>query len=250
MKKTLLEIVQSILNDLDSDEVNSIDDTIESQQVAQIVRDCYDELIANRNWPHLRKLSQFEAVSLEKPSHLKIPLRLKELTSFKYDVIKSGETKLQYKDIKFLQPEEFLHITSQRNSTLSNVLTVTDFSGTPLLIYNNKAPQYYTSFDDVYIVCDSYDRVVDDTLKKAKTQILCYTFPDWQHTNTFIPDLPEEAFPLLIEEAKSTAFIVLKQAANQKAEQKAARQNRWLSRKAWSVSGGVQYPNYGRKGKK
>jgi hypothetical protein len=36
MKKTLLEIVQDILNDLDSDAVTAIGDTIEATQVANI----------------------------------------------------------------------------------------------------------------------------------------------------------------------------------------------------------------------
>jgi len=38
--------------------------------------------------------------------------------------------------------------------------------------------------------------------------------------------------------------------ANQKAEQKAGRQQRWLSRKAWRAKGGILYENYGRKGRK
>jgi hypothetical protein len=65
----------------------------------------------------------------------------------------------------------------------------------------------------------------------------------------FIPDLPIEAFPLLEEESKSTAFFTLKQMANQKAEQKANRQSKWLSRKAWRAAGGVKFQNYGRKGR-
>jgi len=44
-KMTVLEIVQDILNDIDGDEVNSIDDTLESEQVAQIVKSTYDAII-------------------------------------------------------------------------------------------------------------------------------------------------------------------------------------------------------------
>jgi hypothetical protein len=250
VKKTLLQITQSILNDMDSDFVNSIDDTVEAQQVATIVKDCYEELIANRNWPHLKKLVQFDAVGTSKPVYMKLPDRVKEVISFKYNVAKLGETKVVYRDVKYLQPEEFLEKVNSRNSDLDNVIEVVDDSGISILVYNNKAPEYYTSFDDVYIICDSYNVEVDDALKKSKTQTSCYMFPSWEHSDDAYPDIPEEAFPLLLEEAKSTAFLVLKQMANQKAEQKAARQNRWLSRKAWSVGGGVVFSDYGRRSKK
>ena len=63
-KKTLLEIVQEILTDMVSDEVNSIDDTVESQTVASIVRSVYESMMANRNWPHTKQLVQTEASKL------------------------------------------------------------------------------------------------------------------------------------------------------------------------------------------
>src|SRR3546814_20541284 len=59
-KKTLLEITQDILSDIDGDEVNSIDDTIESARVASIVRSTYESLMSHRNWPHNRKLITVE----------------------------------------------------------------------------------------------------------------------------------------------------------------------------------------------
>jgi len=250
-KKTLLEIVQDILNDLDSDEANSIDDTIESQQVAQIVRTCFEELTSNRNWPHLKKLIQMESSnSLSYPNYLVIPDSVKELVSLQYDCATIINPKIQYRTLTYKYPDEFLAIVNTRDSTLSTILTVTDYSGSKLLILNNKAPDFWTSFDDEHIVCDSYDSNLEATLQKAKTQCFAVCDPVWVHDNDAIPDLPSEAFSLLIEEAKSTAFIVLKQTANQKAEQKSARQNRWLARKAWKAKGGVRYDNYGRTGKK
>lgn len=246
--KTLLEIVQDILNDLDSDEANSINDTVEAAQVAQIVRSCFDEIISRRNWPHLKTLIQLEAAgSTTYPNYLQLPSGIKELITFKYNVIKDGETKLKYRDVKFKENDEFLEIVNNRNSDLDNIQQVQDFSGIVLLIQNDKAPDFWTTFDDEYIICDSYDSAVDDTLKKNKTQAIAYKEPSWTHDDDFVPDLPEEAFSLLIEEAKSTAFIVLKQMANQKAEQKATRQHRWLSRKSWRAKGGIIYPDYGRK---
>jgi hypothetical protein len=247
-KKTLLQMTQDILNDLDSDEANSINDTVEATQVAQIIRTCYEEMMSNRNWPMQKKIIQLEASgNLNHPNYLTFPEGIKELVSFKYNVIKDGETRVQYKDVKWLYPDEFLKKIDARNSDNTNIQQVQDDSGIILLIQNDKAPEWWTTFDDAWIICDSYDVAVDDTLKKSKTQAIVYKETTWTHTDSFIPDMPEEAFSALIEEAKSTAFIVLKQMANQKAEQKATRQQRWLSRKAWKAHGGVRYPDYGRK---
>lgn len=251
MRYTLLEIVQDILSDMEADEVNSIDDTVESQQVAQIVKSCYFEMIGNRNWPHLKKLIQLEpSHDLSKPTYFRIPENLKEFVMLRYEAQKIGDTKTVFNEVKFLYPDEFLRYISGRNTDNDNVTETVDFSGTKLFILNNAAPQYWTTFDDDYLVCDSYDKEVDDTLKKAKTQCIAYITPDWVRTNEAIPDLPSEAFPALLEEAKSTAFATLKQMVNQKAEQKANRQQKWLSRKAWRLEGGVRYDDYGRKGRR
>lgn len=250
MRYTLLEIVQDILNDMDSDNVNSINDTVEAQQVAQIVKTCYNEQISNRNWPHLQKLIQLEASGdIAKPNYLRIPLGLKELRFFKYDTHRTGQSGTMMNEVRYKDPESFLRLVSNRGNQ-QHVDVVFDPSGTQLMIANNQPPTYWTSFDDDYIVTDSYDKQLDDTLKKAKTQCLAYVEPVWVHTDDAIPDLPDEAFAGLIEEAKSTAFAAIKQTANQKAEQKAARQSRWLSRKAWATHGGIDYPNYGRKGRR
>lgn len=251
MKKTLLEITQDILNELDSDEVSSIDDTIEAQQVATIIKNCYYEMINNRNWPHLKKLIQLDALNdLDKPNYLRLPNETKELLYVSYDTAKDNETALKYTPVRFLYPDEFIRYTRTRNSDNANVRVVEDFSGTSILVLDDKAPQFWTTFDDLNIVFDSYDKNRDDTLKQLKNQCLAYMEPDWSHTNDAIPDLPSEAFSALEEESKSVAFLTLKQMVNSKAEQKSARQQRWLSRKAWRAQGGVRYDNYGRSTRK
>lgn len=250
-KLTLLEIVQDILNDMDSDKVSSINDTVESDQVAQIVKTCYFELIGNRNWPHLQKLIQLqESGDLAKPNYLVLPDNLKEVTFIKYEKQGLGDSRIVQQDVKYKYPDDFLRYVSGRNSTAGYVDTIVDYNGSKLLIVNNQPPTYWTSFDDVHLVTDAYDAAIDDTLKSSKTQCLAFIEPSWTSSDVFIPDLPMEAFPLLLAESKSTAFIVLKQMANQKAEQKATRQSAWLSRKAWKAHGGVRYDDYGRKARR
>lgn len=52
-KLTLLDIVQDVLSDMDSDEVNSINDSIEALQVAAIAKSTFYNIIDGRDWPHL-----------------------------------------------------------------------------------------------------------------------------------------------------------------------------------------------------
>lgn len=247
MKMSLLEIVVDILNDMDSDLVSSIDDTFESQQVAQIVKSTYYAQMSTRNWPHTRKLVSLQASGTDAlPTHTKLASPIKELISVNYNCVKEGETRKRYKPVKYIEPDNFLRITNARNNDEANIDVIVDPTGIELLIRNDLDPTYLTSFDDDTIVFDSYNKAVDDTIQESKVQAMAYVIPSWQQTDSFIPDLPDEAFTGLLEEAKSRAMFKLKQMVDNKAEQESGRQQRWLSRKAWRVAGGVQYDNYGR----
>jgi hypothetical protein len=248
-KLSILDMTQDILNDLDSDEVNSINDTLESIQIAQIIKTTYFNMMANRNWPHLKRTLRLASVSdVFRPTHLKVQDEVKEVISFSYNKKKVGDTRDYFEELKWLEPEDFIRKFNHRNLDESNVVRVYDgiLSGAPVYIRNDKQPEYYTSFDDEQLVLDSFDSAIETTVESINTQALVYYEPSWTHEDSFIPDLPMEAFPALLSEAKSTAFLVLKQMPNQKAEQDSQRQQRWLSRKSWKVNGGVRYPNYGR----
>lgn len=252
MKYNLLEIVSDILSDMDGDYVDSINDTDEATQVAQIVKTTYQAMMSNRNWPHTATvLNIIPSTDNLLPTHTTLPSNVKELISVYYDVRRDGETRLNYRQIKYLDPDDFLRYTNQRNNDDVNCDIILDPSGVKLLIMKNKAPEYYTSFDDETMVFDSYDSEVDDTIQANKTQIRAYTIPPFEMEDDFIPDLPDEAFAALIEEAKSKAMFKLKQTQDIKAEQEANRQQRWLSRKAWKTHEKDLYPySYGRKNAK
>jgi hypothetical protein len=247
-KMTLLEIVSDILNDLDGDPVNSISDTVEAQQVAQIVKTTYNNLMDGRHWPHLDNIFQLEALgSTSKPNYMKIPETIINVDWIKYNTRKVTDTKDRYTHIEYKTPVDFLELVDVRNSADSTVQVVTDFSGRPINILNNKAPQYFTSFDDEYIIFDSFDSAVDNTVQASKSSAQGRRNVTFTISNGFIPDLPVQSFSMLLNEAKSTAFIILKQSANQKAEQHSITQRRRMSQDAWKLTGGISYPSYGRK---
>jgi hypothetical protein len=249
--KTIIEIVQDILNDMDGDEVNSISDTTESLQVAEIVKSTYDAMMANRDWPHTKKLITlvpFTDNSL--PTHVEVNRNVKRLLFVNYDMARAGDTRKKFGPVTYKEPDAFLRMLNGRNDAESNVDVIQDPSGVTLNIRNDIPPTYYTSFDDRNLVFDSYDSDVDDTIQEQKIQAMGYIIPKLILTDDAIPDLPEEAFPRLIEEAKSRASLKLRQVQDVKSEQESARQDRWLARNVWTVKGGIKYPNYGRRGKK
>lgn len=251
MKRSLLEMVQDILSALDSDEVNSINDTLEAMQVATILKNCYLNLASTRNWSGQKRLIQFDhSGSPERPTHLKSPERIKELHIFRYNATNDLDRPISYVEVRYMEPDAFLRRSGGLNIHSQHSQRVTDYGGTELVIINNKPPSYWTTFDDTHIICDSYDMREDDALKASKTQLHVTLLPEFILDDDFVPDMPTEAFQALFNESKSIAFVELKQVANQKAEQEAVRQHTWLSRKEWQLAGGVVFPNYGRRSRK
>lgn len=251
MKMTVLEMVQDILNDIDADEVNSINDTTESQQVAQILKSTFFALMDRRNWRSNKQLLQLTASGDSAlPTHMTLPENLSELTLINYDCRKPPQDRKVYKNIKFIYPDEFLRRQNQFNDTVDYVDVIQDPTGVELLIRNDQPPTYWTSFDDNVIVFDAYQKDIEDTLQSSKCQAFGYITPQWVATDEAVPPIPAEDFTLLLEEAKSRAALKIAQRADQKAEQEAQRQDRWLSRRQWRAHGGIRYPSYGRRGKK
>ncbi len=252
MKSTLIEIVKDILNDMDGDYVSSINDTDEASQVAQIVKSTYQAMISNRNWPHTLRIANIIASTDNLlPTHMRLAEDFKEVVTVFYDVRKNAPDRVDYREIKYIPPDDFLRLINRRNNTDPNCSTIIDPSGVKLLIMNNKAPEYRTSFDDTTMVFDSYDSNIDSTLQASKSQIMAYIIPPFELEDDFVPDLPDEAFSALIEEAKSKAAFKLAQKQDIKAEQEANRQQRWLSRKSWRTHAPDIYPySYGRKNAK
>lgn len=248
-KMTLLSMVQSILNDMTSDNVNSISDTEESEQVASIVKDTYFNLLNTLD----RVPENFELVKLDalgdsdRPNFLKIPDRVTGIQKIRYDCSLDTNIK-QFKEIKFYEPEQFLDRIYTRNSDADNIIEVldTDTSEVTLLIQNDKQPDFYTCFDDQYVVFDSYDVSVEDTLEEDKTVVYAQIEPEWESTDTFVPDLDSNLFPLLLAEAKSMCFVNLKEIANPKVEQVARGQKVSIQNNKKKTSNKNCYPNYGR----
>lgn len=238
IKKTLLELVQNILSAMDSDEVNSIGDTIEALQVAEVVKETYEDITVGVDIPGLEGLVSFDGIQdLNRPNVLK----LRDDTE-KIDWIRYNNEPLEY-----LTPESFVRrMHSINRNDMDNVQVVDR-----ILIRNDSQPKFYTSFNDLELFLESYNKLEGATVHESRTQAWGKKFAKFLMEDSFIPLLPAPMFARLLAEAKATCFVNFKQTANSKEEQKARRQ---LVRgqndlyRTGSKTAQDRLPNYGKRG--
>lgn len=236
-KYTLLDMVQKVLSATDSDSVNSIADTVESMQVVDIIEDAFYNMITNHQIPEHDKLAKLEPLSdADFPNYLKLPSRVTRVMSVRYDKsITAGE--LNYGEVHYLDPEEFLRRVISRHASDDNIQTVEDIAnGVKLMIYNDRHPHYWTSFDDEHMVFDSFNNTQDSTLQAQKTMVVIKQLPGFTREDTFIPDIDDNLFPTLLNEAKSWAYVQHKQVAHPKAEQNARKQKTFYQKERHRLS--------------
>lgn len=333
MKLTNLDMTQSILSALGSDEVNSVSDTTESRQVLEALRTTYFNIISRAGFTSQKQLIQLDP-SLDPtiPVIMYVPDGIKKIewikyfnedtipdgteghginvdlvpninttwsttsvtsvsigtgakvftvasssleidvgdyvvassaadtTNYMYGTVTSyvgttltlnittihgsgtfanwgiqGGTTLApvqgYQYVTILPLKQFLDMTNGFNPSESDVGTFTftdDNNGFPndFIFYykNQKQPQYCTILSDYYVIFDGYDSTFDSTLQSSKTMAEGSVVPSYSMTDSFIPNLPEDQFPLMLSEAKNLAFFELKQSAHPIAERDSRRQ--------------------------
>lgn len=215
-KYTLLEIVQKVLSDMDSEEVNSISDSAEAMQVASLVEDVYFGMVNTRHIPeHYELLRLTPLANPAKPTHFQMEEDVRRIDNLWYERSTGG-----YRTLEYVDPLTFL---SRTDGMSADYDTVTE-NNTKLRVRNNEDPSYYTIFDDEYVICNAYDSAVEDTLQLSKVRAYGVKTPTFTVSDTFVPDIDISHFNYLIEESKSRAMSVFKSGVDAKTEQAARRQ--------------------------
>jgi len=258
MKLTNLQYVQSILSSLGSDEVNSVSDTTESLQVLDILKTTYFNILSRTALPaHTQLITLDPSLDPSTPVLMYIPSGVNKLEWIKYfdsnnlpnadqtDFIHDLNVDLSstpgepgaapgYTYVTMLGNQQFIDMVNTMNPNNDNVESFTftnsknNYPGTYTFYYrNDKQPQFCTTISNYYVIFDSFDSAVDDTLQSSKVIAYGEVAPVWSNEDNFTPNLDDEQVPLLLNEAKSLAFFELKQSAHPKAEQFAKRQ--WSS---------------------
>lgn len=250
MKLTLLDLTQNILSSLNSDEVNSYSDTTESRQVAEIIRTAYFNIVTRAQLPeHKAIVGLTSSLDVTKPTLMYRPDNLAKIEWIKYDInddlTPSGPN---YQLVDILPIDQFLGMVDRFDPDEADIGQY--FIDNYKFYYKkDRYPSYCTILSDYYVIFDSFDISVDDTLQESKSQAYGRTAPAFTLADTFIPDLDDNQFPLLLNEAKSLAFLELKQVAHDKAEVEARRHWRTLQHSKHTVKPNYfnEFPDFGRK---
>lgn len=190
MKLTLLDIVQRTLSALDSNNVASIGDSVEAEQVVLIVQRMMDEINGRRDWRWLRK-----------EGTLKAALSVNTM-SIPDDVLDIKKIWYNDREMTYMKPQDFKSMLVNRSTDNDNV------NNDGVIIDSD--PKYYTSFDDNIITFDAYDGTQSSTLIVSRSYIYYDSIPDTLWDNEDIPDLPARFHDVLLKGVIGTALLELK----------------------------------------
>lgn len=229
MSKTVLEMVQIILNDMDSEPVNQLSDTIEAEQVASVLAETFNDIITTREIPEHRQLIKLTPASdSEYPTEFIYEDNVTRITNVWYDIQLNTvptDAARNYKEIYWCDPLDFLRKVDSMSSSGTDYKTVLErSSGTTLRIRNNQFPTYYTSFDNKRIIMDSYHDLYDDTLQASKVRAYGAVHPTFnQHDPDHVVDLDPAYTQYLLKEATARCFDLFKGGVTPKLEQSVKR---------------------------
>lgn len=282
MKYTVLQMTQDILSSMSSDEVNSISDTPESLQVAVLLKHKYFDIINRIDLPEHDQLLQLQpSLDNTRPTLMYVPAGIAEIRWIKYydnnpldgntsdefshdlnvDVVNTltnpGSAPPGYLYVSILPNDEFFNYTNAFSTADTNVRqyqledTTNGINGSFTVNYKNDSqPIYCTILSNYYVLFDSFDNVIDSTLQASKTMALGQAIPAFQMVDTFIPDLSEEQFQLLVNETKALAFFEFKQQMHPLAQQEVQRGWSTIQKKKAVINRPTYFdelPGFGRK---
>lgn len=210
MQRTLLQVVQEYLDATSGFYVDSIFDTDESQQVAKIAERIYYKMV--NAYPNLlftmKEMTLDPLSDATRPNYMIIPKGVQKIQESKvyYNVSKDGG--LQYKLIQYLPPLEFIETTS--NVSSNNSIIVEGFDGNKMSVKTNQFPTYYTSFDNKYLVFDSYNSDIDTTLQSSKTKVVASGEEVFLQEDDFVIPVPshlsEHYLDMFLNEALTLVY--------------------------------------------
>ncbi|MEE8208003.1 MAG: hypothetical protein V3T88_03485 [Nitrosomonadaceae bacterium] len=246
-KRTILKLVQELGASIGSDEIDTLNETIEATEIATILEQTVDEIISRKRWEFLkdrvRQLDARTGGSLQLNT-LNIPSDVTRVNCVKYRSDNDVET---YHLLTYKQPCDFLELVQARDPADADTIKQVNEDGVSLFIMTNIAPQFYTSFDEEIITFDAYDDTRGTGNLIADSVIIADIVPVTDYTDpAAVLNIPERMESLVFNEALSTCNYRLRQTRDPKADRVALRQHRALREQEHVTNRDFKERSYGR----
>lgn len=242
MKQTVLELTQTILASMDSDEVNSINDTVESYDIAILLRDVYYDIAVELNLDAHESLFELEdSGDSDQPVIMYLPENVSKMYWLKYNnqlVTEDNSSYLpvEHKDFSdFYQMQNGLHLNTSDVAEMTFTMNEEDFE---IMYSTDRFPTLYTHIGNQVLLFDAINTDEDTTLQKEKTMCGGLVYPTFTVEDDFTPTLDAAQFPYYRNRAKVRAFSEKKQVQNQEAASEARNQKVLMQKRKSRINEG------------
>ena len=251
-KRTILELVQDVGASIGSDEIDELDETQEATDILTLLKVAFTAVINRRDWEFMknrvRQLDVRDGGDTQ-INRLALPsdaARIDDLL-LKYKTSDDGDS-VEYQTLQYMSPVDFIEYVLLPNSEDDAVDTILNSDNVPMLIYNDRSPSYFTSFDEEYIWFDAYNSAQETGNSAERTMCICTVYPevDWEEGGDTLP-VPESMETLVYNEALVLCAARLRQTNDPYAALDAARQYNKLRESEARVKRDQPEINYGRR---
>jgi len=248
-KRTILQLIQQLGEGIGSDEIDSLNETIEASEIATILEQTVTEVISRKRWEFIAdRVRQLDARAggSTQLNTLVIPSDVTRVNCLKYR--NTDNTVTEFTEILYLQPCEFLELVQGRNSSDDNITAIANADGVLINVITDAPPTRWTSFDEENITFDAYDATVGTGSLVVDSVIIADIVPVIDYTDpTATLKVPERMETLIYNEALSTCAIRLRQTVDPKAERVARRQHIAMREHEHITNKDIKEANYGRR---
>jgi len=212
---TVLDVTQEILSGMDSDEVNSLNDTIEAQQVARFVKRAFDQIMVSNDlgWNNITFQLDSQA-DPDQPTHMTIPENIHQIEWIRYNLKDTDTSVDDYQEIYKLTPQDFIRRAQAKATLADNAVPTAKLiildSLIKIWVGTDEPPRFWTTFNDKEVIFDSYESLVDDCLQSSKTACYGQIKKDLVLNDDTPIDLPPHLMDILFKTAENLAWSHLK----------------------------------------
>lgn len=249
MALTLLEAVRTYLNAVDGFMVDSIAETDEACRAARIARDTYLRLFSDIDnfKPHGKVIPLESLADLSRPTHLYIPEKVQRIQESLIEYNRDDD-RTSYYQLTYIQPREFLQLLRGRSGEDVGAVVVTEDTGAEYVVYNNRQPQFWTSFDDQTIVLDSWDVEESTTVVASRCRLYATVVPSFTLEDDYLVQVPAHLEQMYLDNFVDEAALIMRSEPLPRVAQR-ARASRIKLQQDHRRSGsqGSSKPKYGRR---